>query len=45
MILLLFLRLLRVEHVVEVGDVTNGEAEDFDLGELLVRRESRQKLS
>lgn len=29
---------LSVKYVVEVGDVTDGEAEDLDLREFLVRR-------
>ena len=32
-----------MEHVVEVGDVADGEPQDLDLGELLVRRQRRQK--
>jgi len=33
-----------VQHVVQVGDVADGQAEDLNLGELLVRRQGGQQL-
>lgn len=37
-------RALHVQDVVEIGDVADGEAQDFDLGELLVGGERGQQL-
>lgn len=34
---------LHVEHVVEVGDVTDRQSQDLDLGQLLVRRQRGQQ--
>lgn len=36
---------LNIQHVVEVGDVTNGEAQDLDLGQFFVRWDRRQQFS
>lgn len=33
-----------IQHMVQVGDVADGQAQDLDLGELLVRREGGQQL-
>lgn len=35
---------LNIQHVVEVGHVTDRESQDLDLGQLLVRWERRQQL-
>lgn len=38
-------RALHVQHVVEIGDVADGEAQDLDLGELLVGGQGGQQLA
>lgn len=38
-------RSLNIQHVVEVGDVTNGESQDLDLGQPLVRWERWEQFS
>ena len=36
---------LALQHTIKIGDVADGEAEDLDLGELLVRRQGGQERS
>lgn len=37
--------ILALQHAIKIGDVADGEAEDLDLGELLVRRQGGQERS